>query len=296
MNRQLCLLSLLLLLTAYNVHAQSYQIVGTIGQGGTKSEGGSYLASAIIGQNSNASLSNPYFLCVPGFWPIALESMISGSQILPPTELYAEDVPNDNGYHIYLSWQPSLSEDSGNVSWYRIYRSRNDVTEEIRFLSEFTTLNDLIDFEQTGTVLVDSVSAGTYEYTDTVPVNSVQYYYWLDAVYNGMSSQKAASNLLTFVENEPDQFILFAAFPNPFNSQTTIRYNLPHDVKKASIKIYDIRGTLVCSRPHASSTAGFHTFVWNGLDDRGYEVSSGVYFYQVNAGTFIDTGQMTLIR
>ncbi|MGC9362207.1 MAG: choice-of-anchor J domain-containing protein, partial [Candidatus Syntrophosphaera sp.] len=74
-------------------------------------------------------------------------------------------------------------------------------------------------------------------------------------------------------------------YPNPFNPETTIRYSLaePGPVK---IEIYNIRGQHVKSLVNESKAAGNHSVVFDGTDDSGRRISSGVYFYRMKAGNF----------
>ena len=83
--------------------------------------------------------------------------------------------------------------------------------------------------------------------------------------------------------------------PNPFNPSTAIRYEIagPANVK---IRVFDARGALVRTLADAPRIAGPHTAVWDGRDDRGVRVSSGVYFYRLDAGRFTSTKKMVLLK
>lgn len=80
----------------------------------------------------------------------------------------------------------------------------------------------------------------------------------------------------------PDQFTLYQNYPNPFNSTTMIRFFLPaQDV--VSLKIFNILGQNVCDLiPGENQKAGFYELHWNGLDQNGLPVASGLYFYRIN--------------
>lgn len=84
--------------------------------------------------------------------------------------------------------------------------------------------------------------------------------------------------------------------PNPFNPTTVIRYALPK-AAEVTLKVFDVQGrlvrTLVASR-HAN--AGVYDVEWNGIDDRGTPVASGVYFYRLTAGTENLTRKMVLLK
>jgi hypothetical protein len=83
--------------------------------------------------------------------------------------------------------------------------------------------------------------------------------------------------------------------PNPFNPMTTIAYSLAKD-SDVSLAIFDVRGARVKTLVTGREEAGVHRIPWDGTNDRGVQVSSGVYFYRIIAGTFRDTKKMVLLR
>ena len=82
----------------------------------------------------------------------------------------------------------------------------------------------------------------------------------------------------------PEQFLVYDNYPNPFNPITTIRYDLPNS-RDIKIKIIDIMGRTIKSVENSNMTPGRKTFVWDGTNDFGNTVSTGIYFFQINAGT-----------
>ncbi|MCB0275375.1 MAG: T9SS type A sorting domain-containing protein, partial [Calditrichaeota bacterium] len=82
---------------------------------------------------------------------------------------------------------------------------------------------------------------------------------------------------------------------NPFNPETTVRYQVPKasDVK---ITVFNVIGQQVRVLVNESKLAGSHNVMWNGLDDHGKQVSSGIYFLQMKAGDFTKVRKMSLIR
>ncbi|MBU0711173.1 T9SS type A sorting domain-containing protein [bacterium] len=105
----------------------------------------------------------------------------------------------------------------------------------------------------------------------------------------------------TSVEEEtdgmiPGDFHLYQNYPNPFNPQTTISYQLPV-FSEVSLKVYDILGQEVRTLVNENNSAGYHSVVWNGTDNSGRQVSSGVYFYYLKAGDeFSQTKKLLLIK
>jgi hypothetical protein len=92
-----------------------------------------------------------------------------------------------------------------------------------------------------------------------------------------------------------NQFIILPAFPNPFNPTTTISYRLDKDTD-VSVNIYDISGKLISTLKNKNQTQGWHSIIWNGIDNSGNQVGGGVYFYQVKAGSFVETKKMLLLK
>lgn len=88
---------------------------------------------------------------------------------------------------------------------------------------------------------------------------------------------------------------LSAAVPNPFNPQTTITYAMEKG-GNAEIIVYDVAGRRIRSLVSGYVPAGTHEAAWNGRDDRGRRVASGVYFYRFRTGAFEQTRKMVLLR
>jgi hypothetical protein len=84
-------------------------------------------------------------------------------------------------------------------------------------------------------------------------------------------------------------------YPNPFNPQTTIAFSITAR-SHVSLKVFDVNGALVRTLADGTQTAGAHEIRWDGRDDRGASVSSGVYFYRLSTGGFTQTRKMVLLK
>jgi len=84
-------------------------------------------------------------------------------------------------------------------------------------------------------------------------------------------------------------------YPNPFNPTTTISYSLKEN-SKVSFNIYNLKGQLVKKLVDEDMNAGFHNVVWNGKNESGRNVSSGIYFYKLQSDSFEQTKKMILIK
>jgi hypothetical protein len=103
----------------------------------------------------------------------------------------------------------------------------------------------------------------------------------------------------TWVEEEPQSaprdFCLFQSFPNPFNDQTVIEYQLPKTVE-VSLEIYNILGQRVRTLVEKEEQNGSVKVIWNGEDDSGRNLGSGIYFCRLKAGNLEQTQKMVLLK
>ncbi len=103
-------------------------------------------------------------------------------------------------------------------------------------------------------------------------------------------------DVLAVAEDEPPQpFPALTAFPNPFNPSTTLQFNLP-DAGHVELTVYTVSGQHVRTLISGELGAGIHMMQWDGRDDRGNQMSSGVYFSRLVTNAGVMTGSMTLVK
>ena len=101
----------------------------------------------------------------------------------------------------------------------------------------------------------------------------------------------------TGVDDElPRNFALGRNFPNPFNPSTRIAYDVPAPGGKVELAVYSVTGALVRRVVSEAAEPGRHSVVWDGTDELGRQVSSGVYFYRLTAQDFVDQRKMVLLK
>ncbi|NUM63620.1 MAG: T9SS type A sorting domain-containing protein [Ignavibacteriaceae bacterium] len=88
----------------------------------------------------------------------------------------------------------------------------------------------------------------------------------------------------------PEDYVLYQSYPNPFNPSTTIKYSVPND-DNVSLKVFDILGREVELLVDEYKNAGTYSIEFNAS-----RFASGVYFYQLQSGRFIETKKMILLR
>ena len=106
-------------------------------------------------------------------------------------------------------------------------------------------------------------------------------------------------SIFASVENRrrgtPNDFQLFQNWPNPFNPVTTIGFELPAN-EHVRLEIFNINGRFVRQIVNATLSAGSYTFFWNGKNELGRQMSSGIYYYRLKAGKYVNVKRMVLLR
>ncbi|MFH1688642.1 MAG: C25 family cysteine peptidase [Candidatus Eisenbacteria bacterium] len=94
----------------------------------------------------------------------------------------------------------------------------------------------------------------------------------------------------------PSMFRLGQCSPNPFNPVTSIDYDIPADGGSVDIAVFDVAGRLVTTLYSGHHESGTHSVTWDGRDDRGRDVASGIYFVRLDAREFQASGKMILLK
>lgn len=124
-----------------------------------------------------------------------------------------------------------------------------------------------------------SLTQHNYSFIDDNMINEKLKYRLKQIDYDGSFSY---SNIIEVDINKPTEFALYQNYPNPFNPSTSIKFSLSKETK-VKIVIYDILGNLVNELINENKPAGNHIVYWNSNDTKGNKVSSGVYFYKLEA-------------
>jgi hypothetical protein len=93
----------------------------------------------------------------------------------------------------------------------------------------------------------------------------------------------------------PSGYELAQNYPNPFNMSTQIDFELPR-ISAVKLTIYNILGETVRDWTYDIMFPGRNSIVWDGRNNYGQEIASGIYFYRLSAGEFVETKKMVLVK
>jgi len=141
---------------------------------------------------------------------------------------------------------------------------------------------------------INSQSRHEYEWVDTQIEDNKVYYYWLADVSTAGDVQFSQARKAIGIAKPTDYFIS-QNYPNPFNPTTSIKYSLKED-GRVKLAIFNIRGQLVRNLVDAKQTAGLYNFQWDGKDENGTVVPSGVYLYTIHVNEYKMTKKMSLTK
>ncbi len=157
----------------------------------------------------------------------------------------------------------------------------------------------LVDADERGNALIDSVVFGPQQ-TDQaygrLPDGNGPFAV-LAAPTPGQPNDPLTAVLATGEKPLPTAFTLEQNYPNPFNSGTAIPFSLPAGTAAhMELEIFNLAGQRVTSLMQGTMQEGAHTVEWNGRDDLGRPLASGVYFYRLQAGPNAQTRRLLLLR
>jgi len=159
------------------------------------------------------------------------------------------------------------------------------------WVGQFNTVNGFADIVVMVNGGIDFINTQLTQ-SDTAP------YRWNQ--FRG-NAQNTAFNPYPSSNSDDDQTqvvlqkTLWQNYPNPFNPSTTIKFDMDRS-EHAVVSIYNIRGQLVTTLLDKDMPSGTHSVVWNGIDESGNAVSSGIYFYRLTTGDFAQTKKMLLMK
>lgn len=191
--------------------------------------------------------------------------------------------------HPLLQWDSNIEAD---IDFYRIYK-RNALFQYVEYGTSTTN-----SFEDTNEEVAGEPGANQYlVYYKITAVdledNESPQTDPLSIIVQGSPQAKMADNSTT--DNLITHPQLIGNYPNPFNPSTEIRFALPQE-SQVSLDVYDIHGRLVRRLVNAPFSSGVHDINWDGQDQYGQFVTSGIYVYTLQTGAFKQSGKMIMMK
>jgi hypothetical protein len=178
------------------------------------------------------------------------------------------------GKHVTLRW--STASESNNVG-FNLIRSRS--------LSG--------RYDKINRQLIAPRHDGQYVFVDNDVEADGKYFYKLqDIDWQGNVTEHGPVSITVA---SPESYVLQQNYPNPFNPATLIRYELPK-AGHVSLIIYNSLGQEVRRLVDKQQAAGYHDVTWNGRDQNGKPVPSGVYHYRLQVGDFVAAKRMLMAK
>jgi hypothetical protein len=194
--------------------------------------------------------------------------------VLNPPRYFTTSIVNN---HVKLDWQaPASHTHLGNLIGYRIFKNNS--------------------------AIVPDIASNVFTFIDIHVVVGGRYEYYVIAVYSqGLSVPTQTEIIDKLSDTDIVDGIMVTTlrgnYPNPFNPQTTIKFEIGNGkLENVVINIYNIRGQHIRSLVNGRLSAGQHSVVWNGTDDNGRAVGSGIYFYRMTTDGYSETKKMIMMK
>lgn len=204
------------------------------------------------------------------------------------------DVPIPSNFNVYVT-----DENNPEIIWTHFYVHKYRIERKIGNGSWANIA-----------IITTNVTESYVDYGVTIPDPKGRpiYYRMRGKVYDTYSDYTAEKTPVANVERllpkklvddntntEPllHNFELLANYPNPFNSTTAIRFQLPYETY-VTLKIFNVRGEVIRTLASGRIKPELQKLAWDGTDQAGRKVASGIYIYQIIAGEFRQAQKMTL--
>jgi len=218
-----------------------------------------YRIATISGSGNVSHYGNEATAYVPNIVPVELQS-------------FTAEVSD---YDIKLLWSTATETNNQGFGILRFTQNDNE-WKSIGFVPGFGTTTEVHQY----TFVDEALQTGIYHYR----LKQIDF----DGTFE-------YSNIIEVTVASPNQFLLEQNYPNPFNPTTKIKYEIPgqarNDNTQVTLKVFDILGNEVATLVNEEQTSGIYEVEFSGSN-----LPSGIYFYELNADSFIKTMKMILLK
>ena len=229
-----------------------------------------------------------------------IHNIILNELTYPPRNVWAYH----DGMNAYISWDPpdptehtTMIETDGILSFEpNKVRNREHIGYNI-----YLTHEDQMNDPNVWSLVAFNIQETEYIDTSWGALANDRYRFVICSLYTGwMLSSPAFSNIPYYVDDQDlvtisQNTTLEGNYPNPFNPETNITFNISVG-SILRIDIYNMKGQKVKTLVNEYKVAGEHNVVWNGTDENGHSVGSGIYFYRMEAEGYVETRKMVLLK
>ena len=186
--------------------------------------------------------------------------------------------------NVKLFWSTATETNNSGFEILRCTQNDNGVWENIGFVTGFGTTTEIHHYS----FIDESLQSGNYQYR----LKQIDF----DGTFE-------YSNIIEVIVDAPTIFSLEQNYPNPFNPTTKIKFNIPSVTLRqaqsditVTLKVFDVLGTEIATLVNEQKQPGTYEVEFNVAQVSRPELSSGIYFYQLKAGSFLETKKMVLLR
>ena len=169
---------------------------------------------------------------------------------------------------------------TGNVAGYGVTNTDGSFTVAELAPGTYTVTVDKVDYSSTS-----MTASPTYDPTTGAAVTSTV----------SMSIDAVITDAPTDHPTVPTNYVLAQNYPNPFNPTTQILFTIPRN-ERVTLSIFNVLGQRIATLVDGLLTQGTHVVTWNGRDNRGMQLPSGVYFYTLKAPGFAESKRMLMLK
>jgi hypothetical protein len=197
--------------------------------------------------------------------------------------------PDNIGNSLLFAWTPAMDPDGHLVTYIWTGDSPELGLEELDTTATafFVTYQEIYDamYEANAQITTATWDVVATDGIDETPSSNGPFTVTFDVTALSVDEGPAV----------PEVFALHQNFPNPFNPVTTIAYDIP-EVSEVRIEVYNVMGQKIRTLVNRRHEPGYYRVRWNGTNDYGAPVASGMYFYRIQAKDFVRVRKLVLIK
>ena len=202
---------------------------------------------------------------------------------------------------VMSSFSAAYKDGGVNVEWETESEINNQGFEVLRSVEEDSGYNILSSYQYNPSLEGQGNTSEKHEYSyidESIELGTTYWYKIVDVDFNGVRYAHTPVSVTLDPAPVPKSFELGQNYPNPFNPETRIEFGVPDEGRRVRIMIgvYNILGQRVRTLINKEYEPGYYHVVWDGMNDSGQQLASGVYILRLQSEFFVKTRKMLLVR